>query len=46
MCEKKAVMNTPNILAFVTEKMILPVTDIEKLVGRASLAGMYDDQGR
>lgn len=45
MCEKKGVMNTPNILAFVTERRILPVTDREKLVGRTSLAGLRDDQG-
>lgn len=37
---KKGVKNAPKILAFVTGRMALPVTDMEKLVGGASLAGM------
>ena len=45
MCEKKEVMDAPNILAFVTGRMILPVTDMEKLVGTVSFTGMCDRQG-
>ena len=39
---KKGVKNMPRILAFVTGRMVLPVT--KELEGGASLAGMCEDQ--
>lgn len=39
-CEIKGVMNTPNILGFVTRTMVLPVTDMEKEAGGWGKSGM------